>query len=376
VPGVSVPRTAVGAHGAAAPAVLWWGRFDAGYSRNAILRQCFEALGWQVCDFRPWVSRLGDLQARLRAPAVPALVWVPCFRQRDLAAARRHARRLGVPLVADPLISAYDKQVGERGKFAAGSARALRLLGWERRLLAGADRVVADTHGHADYFAGTLAVPRDRLTVVPVGADETRFAPAPMPAIDAGVEALFYGSFLALQGPDVIVAAAARVRAPGLRITLLGHGPLQARCVALAGANPRLHFEPWVAYERLAARIHHAHILLGAFGVTDKAARVIPNKVYQSLACARPVITRAACAYPPALRAGELAGLRFIPAGDAGALAGALDAMCQDAAHLPEHGRAARTLYERWFGARCVRGALAALLSALGLPVAGDSSDP
>lgn len=372
---MSVPHARSGAHAAPAPRVLWWGRFDAAYSRNAILRHGFEELGWQVCDFRPWVSRLGDLQARLQAPAVPALVWVPCFRQRDLAAARRHARRLGVPLIADPLISAYDKQVGERGKLAAGSAGALRLLAWEQRLLVGADRVVVDTHGHADYFAQTLAVPRARLAVVPVGADETRFAPAPMPTANPGVEALFYGSFLALQGPDVIVAAAARLQTPGTRITLLGHGPLHARCIALAGDNPRLRFEPWIDYEHLAARIHRAHVLLGVFGVTDKAARVIPNKVYQSLACARPVITRSATAYPAALQANAGDGLRFIPAGDADALASTLDAMCMDGARLAEHGRAARVVYERWFGAGCVRAALAALLSSLDLPASAGVPD-
>lgn len=355
---------------AAAPLVLWWGRFDARYSRNAILRQGFAALGWQVRDFRPWISRFGDLQARLRAPVRPSLLWVPCFRQRDLAAASRYARRLGVALIADPLISAYDKQVDERGKLTAGGMRAARLLAWERRVLAGADRVIADTHGHADYFATTLRVPRERLAVVPVGADETLFAPAPMPSTQAGVEALFYGSFLALQGPEVIVAAALRLRQPRVRITLLGHGPLHARCVALAGGDRRVRFEPWVEYRQLAARIQRAHIALGAFGSTPKAARVIPNKVYQSLACARPVITRAAPAYPPQVQDSPGAGLCFVPAGDATALAAAVDTMAADAGALAGRGQAARALYERCFDAARVRDALAALLVSLGLPAA------
>jgi glycosyltransferase involved in cell wall biosynthesis len=367
---VSAPQAASHARAAAPPVVLWWGRFDARYSRNAVLRQGFAALGWQVRDFRPWISRLGDLQARVRAPPPPALVWVPCFRQRDLAAAYRHARRLGVPLVADPLISAYDKQVDERGKLAAGSWRAARVLAWERRILAGADRVVADTDGHADYFAGTLAVPRARLAVVPVGADETLFRPAPMPPTDAGVEALFYGSFLALQGPEVIVAAASLLRVPRLRITLLGHGPTHARCVSLARGDPRLRFEPWVDYRELAARIHRAHVLLGVFGVTPKAGRVIPNKVYQALACARPVVTRAASCYPPSLLQQPGDGLCFVPGGDAAALASALDAMSLEADRLALRGQAAGALYARWFSAAQVRRALAALLSSLDLPCA------
>ena len=108
--------------------VLWWGRFDPDYSRNRILRQAYAALGWKIADFQPLLSPLGDIEARLRRPARADLVHVPCFRQRDIAAAGRYARRRGIPLLIDPLISAYDKQVFEHAKFSEGSAKAKHLL--------------------------------------------------------------------------------------------------------------------------------------------------------------------------------------------------------------------------------------------------------
>jgi glycosyltransferase involved in cell wall biosynthesis len=140
--------------------------------------------------------------------------------------------------------------------------------------------------------------------------------------------------------------------------------------VSLARGDPRLRFEPWVDYRELAARIHRAHVLLGAFGVTPKAGRVIPNKVYQALACARPVVTRAAPCYPPLLLQQPGDGLCFVPAGDAAALASALDAMSLEADRLALRGQAAGALYARWFSAAQVRRALAALLSSLDLPCA------
>jgi hypothetical protein len=62
--------------------------------------------------------------------------------------------------VFDPLISAYDKQVDECGKLAAGSGKALRLLAQECGLFSRVTRVIADTPMHTDYFAEMLGVPR------------------------------------------------------------------------------------------------------------------------------------------------------------------------------------------------------------------------
>lgn len=358
--------------GATAPRVLWWGRSDPRYSRNAVVRDAFASLGWQVHGFRPAVSALGDVEARLRGAPAADLLWVPCFRQRDLAAAHRFARARGLPLIADPLISAWDKQVGERRKLAPDSARARRLLVWERALLAGADRVVVDTHGHRDFFAATLGVDRDALFVVPVGAEERLFTPAPLPGDATGPEALFFGSFLALQGAHVIVAAAAHLTHPQLTLTLLGRGPEHARCVALAARQPRVRFEAWIDYADLPARIHRAHLLLGVFGATAKAARVIPNKVYQALASARAVVTRASTAYPGELLESASAGLTFVAPADPVALAAAIDRHFAEPSKAAAAGREARAIYERWFSAASVRDALARMLASLGLPAAGE----
>jgi glycosyltransferase involved in cell wall biosynthesis len=250
------------------------------------VRKQIEALGWRIVDFKPALSRFGDWHARLSALPPHDAVWVPCFRQRDVAAASRHARRVRVPLIFDPLISAWDKQVFERRKFPEDSVRARRLLAWERALLQRCDRVIADTAEHAAFFRQRLGVPAEALTVVPVGAEEDLFVPTPMPAT-APPEVLFVGSFIALQGPEVIVEAVRRYAGPAARFTLLGDGPLKARCVEAARGLQNLHFESWLDYQKLPQRLARAHILLGVFGSSQKTGRVIPNKAYQALAVAR-----------------------------------------------------------------------------------------
>ena len=346
------------------PGVLWWGRFDPGYSRNRILRELFVDLGWRVDDFRPRFSPLGDLQARLQGIARPDLVWVPCFRQRDLAAAARWARARRVPLVFDPLISAYDKQVDERQKLDAGSARARRLLDWERGLFARADRVLADTPAHADYFEQQLGVTRERLAVVYVGAQAALFHASDLPAKMPGepIEVLFYGSFIHLQGPEVIVEAARRTTGLPVNWTLLGAGPMKAACERAARGLDNVRFEDWLPYEQIPARIHRADILLGVFGDTPKAGRVIPNKVYQALACGRPLVTRAAPAYPRALAGSNESGIAWVPAGDAGALATCIGELAAHPQRLPQMAAQAAATSRAWFSRAVLREQLRGLL--------------
>lgn len=347
--------------------VLWWGRFDADYSRNRILRSILKELGWQVLDFHPRYSQLANWEARFKHIPKPDLVWVPCFRQRDLAAASRWAKSKNVPLLFDPLISAYDKQVFERRKIQEGSAKAARLLKWEQQLFQSADILLADTREHARFFIDTLGVRREKVHVVFVGAEEALFKPGPAPEKQAGepLEALFYGSFIPLQGASVIIEAARQYQGPPLRWTLIGAGPELDACKRLATGLRSVHFKPWVDYSVLPVRIRRADILLGVFGTTPKAARVIPNKVFQALACGKPVVTRAAPAYPDEIANTGYNGLAWVPAGDAVALAKAVAQLASSPASLPAKGSQARGNFESYFSEKAIKASLNNVLSML-----------
>lgn len=347
--------------------VLWWGRFDPEYSRNRILRKLLVELGREVQDFQPVLSASGDLEANLRRIPRPELIWVPCFRQRDLAAAHRWAKRHKVPLIFDPLISAYDKQVYERGKLHAGSLRARRLLDRERALFQQADRVLADTPAHADYFAEMLGVTRKRLAVVYVGAEESLFQLKTVAGDHANepLEVLFFGSFIPLQGPQVIIEAARLYQGPPVRWTLLGQGPLRKQCEENARGLANVGFEDWLPYKELPARIRRADILLGIFGTTPKAGRVIPNKVYQSLACGRPVVTRLSVAYPEPLTRAENSGLVWTMAGDADSLASQVAQLAAAPDKLRALGATAAETSRHYFSEPVLRSQLSALLDGL-----------
>ena len=341
------------------PTVLWWSRGDRGYSRDRIVRAAFQTLGWKINDFCPTISQFGDVEASLRSVRPADLVWVPCFRQRDAAAAQRWASKRGVPIVLDPLISAWDKRVFERRKFAEDSFASQRLLRWESRLFQNADVVVADTQCHADFFHGAHQVDRSKLTVIPVSAEEGFFTPQPTRDITEPINVLFYGSFIGLQGPQHIATAAKLV--PDLRWTFIGSGPLLEQCKSIAADSSHVEFISRVPYETLPTRIGAADILLGVFGTSPKAERVIPNKVYQSLACGRPVITQRSDAYPSEVcqMTTEASGLTFVDAGKPIQIADAVSKLASNAASLRTGAESAQRTFRNYFGENKVRHSVA-----------------
>ena len=344
--------------------VLAWGRHDADYARNRVIRHALQDLGWTVSEFRPRLSGLGDLEALLRGLPQPDLVWIPICRQRDVLAARRWCRRRNVPLLFDPMISAYAKQVFERRKFAPGSTSAERLRRQEAQQFGAADLLLADTRSHAEFFAETFGIPAERIFVVPLGAEEPLFSPsgdANRP--DAPFEVLFFGSFIALHGAEIVAQAACQYHGPPVRWHFLGNGPARAACEKIAAGRPDVVFEGWKPYRELPQTIARSDLVLGAFGTTPQAERAISNKVFQALACARPVLTRTSRAYPDDATAAG--GLILIPPGDPGALAQAVETLARDRAGMAARNQAARALFDAHFARAKIAAALGSALGAL-----------
>lgn len=345
--------------------LLWWGRFDPEYSRNRILRMLLQQNHIEVQDFRPWSSWSCSIEAAIRRPQAGDALWVPCFRHRDFNSARRYADRHGLQLVFDPLISSWDKVVFERHKYPLDHPRARNLLEWERSLFSRADIVVADTRPHADFYIDQLGAAAARTHVVPVGADEPLFSPQAHGTPSAVPEILFFGSFISLQGPRHIIEAARLV--PEARWTLLGDGPLRSSCETMADSAANIFFEAWLPYHELPQRIGRADVVLGIFGDSPKAGRVIPNKVYQALACGRPVVTRVSPAYPAGLLSSRDSGLVFVEPADPPALAAAVRRLITRPQELPGLAEQAALTYADHFAITHTEQGLQRVLADLGL---------
>lgn len=345
--------------------VLVCGTYDPGYGRNAVTIAALRHAGAEVVEHNVCIwherdnwsggartaVRLARAQARLlRRPPEGSFdaVVVPYPGQPDVPVARLCAR--GAPLVLDALVSLADTLVSDRGRFRPGSAAARSLAALDRAALRSADAVVADTEANARFLRRLGGLAPGAVTVIPVGAQEPLFGPGWEPRDPP----LFVGKLIPLHGVETILEAART--APDLRIRIAGSGQLEG---LLAERPGNVEWVPWIPYAELPAALRRAACALGVFGVSEKARRVIPNKAYQALACAVPLVT----ADTPGGR--ELLVDRqsalLVPPGDPGALADALRRLRDDpdlAARLSAGGRAA-------FEAHASPDALAARWSAL-----------
>ncbi len=195
----------------------------------------------------------------------------------DFVAARR---ALDVPVVLNPLVSLWDTFVSDRRRFRPRSPAARVLASIDRRAFRTANVVVADTAAHAELFARLGA---RRVEVCFVGAEERVFHPGADSRQDT---VLFVGKLIPLHGVETILTAAAY--APDLPFRVVGGGQLAP---LLATAPPNVEWVPWVDYEQLGDEYRRAGCALGIFGTSAKAARVIPNKAFQALACGTPLVT-------------------------------------------------------------------------------------
>jgi glycosyltransferase involved in cell wall biosynthesis len=332
--------------------VLYFGTYERDYPRNAQVISCLRRAGVEVVERHAtlWERRRHKWSLGLGAMARVAVKETRLLFGRkgafdvmivgypghfDMPAARRIAGRR--PLVFNPLVSLWETLVGDRERFAPRSRAAGVLRQIDRLAFRRADLVVADTEQNARYFAERFSLPRERTAVCLVGAEDDVFRPGWHPP--GTFEVLFVGKLIPLHGLETILDAARLL--PDVPFRIVGSGQLDS---LLDDRPANVNWIPWIEYEQLPVAIQAAGCALGIFGTSDKAARVIPNKAFQALACGTPLVTADTPAARELLTDGENAVL--VPPADATALAAAIRRLADDPALARRLAGAGRATYE------------------------------
>jgi glycosyltransferase involved in cell wall biosynthesis len=349
--------------------VVWAGTFVPDFERNKRLAEYLAAGDLQVrrvhADLWP-EDRVGAFESR-RLTLILKMLWTyPVLAMRLFFTKRPDVYLVSYPgwfdvpivwvvaalkrrpVVFDVFISLHDTAVRDRELVDSSSlvGRLARLV--DRVALRVSDRVIADCPAHARFLASMADVDIEKFGILYLGADEATFQPLPTRGNRSDHLILFYGTFVPLQGVDVIVEAAAQLCDLDLKFELVGTGQTwdsaleQASNLELGNVD----FPGRLSQPDLAMRMTESTLCLGIFGTTDKADRVIPHKVYEALACARPVLTGQTSAIGEAFGQEEV--LTSAP-GDPHALAAAIRSAVEDPGRLEHLAQAGRSRFEADF---------------------------
>ncbi|MBY8976557.1 glycosyltransferase [Rhodobacteraceae bacterium NNCM2] len=330
--------------------VVLWGTYDLGKPRTRILREGLKEIGVEVIEIHSNVwegledksqinrqSKLGviwkvatsypSLILRyLRAPRHDAVL-VPYLGQLDVLILWPFARLRGRAIILDLFLSLYDTVVNDRKMASPRSLKGRALKAWEWLACRAADLVLLDTPAHARHVDQLFSLPPGKTDAIPVGVEPGAFPRLPpRPPLEGRIRILFYGQLIPLHGIRTILDAALSDEGRQHDWHLIGTGQ-DREVVAEALSAPdagHIRWDDWVEYEDLIEAIAGADICLGIFGDSQKAASVVPNKVFQTLAAGRSIITRDSAAMREFLP-GPPPGLTLIPHSDPKALIEAID---------------------------------------------------
>jgi len=291
-----------------------------------------------------WVHVLvAAVRARRKGP-IDAVI-VGYLGQFDVLLARLLFPR--TPVALDLLVFAADT-AEDRGVTARIRLGALRLL--DGLACRSADIVLVDTEEHARRVPGAKA---RMVEVVPIGASEPWFSAAEAdcyhadrPSADRPLKVIFFGLYTPLQGAPV-VGEAIRILADrqDIEFTMVGTGQDYERTRTRAASNERVTWTDWIEADELPRIVAGHDVCLGIFGTTDKAQRVVPNKVYQGAAAGCVIVTSDTAPQRRALRDAAI----FVRAGDPDALAKELADLAADRAKTRSYRKASRELSSNSF---------------------------
>jgi lipopolysaccharide/colanic/teichoic acid biosynthesis glycosyltransferase/glycosyltransferase involved in cell wall biosynthesis len=249
----------------------------------------------------------------------------------------------------------------------------VRVLSALSRFLYGrAARVIAVTPGMRRQLAAR-GLDSGRIELITNGADTELFRPGP-PANGPPrhpFTVLYSGTHGLVHGMEALLDAAERLRERDMRFVLVGDGvakrALQERA-ARAGLA-RVEFHPSVAPERLVEWIRNADVCVATTRDHPFCGETIPVKLFDYLACGRPVVGAVSGDAAAVLEASGAAVV--VAPGDGAALASALMELAERPERRSQLGAAGPPFVERLYSRRALGEHLVATLEATRARVAG-----
>ena len=295
--------------------ICYFGSYDQDYIRNKVILNGLRKNNIEVIECNIGFNALGGaILSRLATSFLNYLKLIKLFKKNKagidlvIVGSSEASRPLVLiakfltakPLVWDAHYSLYDAKIFDRKLASPSSLKAgyYWFVDWLGCKIA--DKILLDTNNHIDYFVKTFHIPKNKFIKVLVGVDNLMFFPREKISNQKFIVE-FHGNYIPLQGTEYIIRAAKILDYDnGILFRMIGGGQEYKKVIKLFNELKikNIEFVNRVPYNEIPVNLQKSDICLGIFGATDKTQRVIPNKIYEAVAMARPVIT----ADTPAIR--------------------------------------------------------------------------
>lgn len=199
------------------------------------------------------------------------------------------------PLVWDVLMSLYliavERNLQDRNKFIVSVIHNI-----EKIVLRLPDILIVDTENYAEWYHEHYRINKEKIRILPLGTDDRIFFPT-IENNRAKVKCfiiLYYGSFIPNHDVLVISETAKQLKEfEDIKFIMIGDGPDKSKVlehVNIYDLNNVILFD-WLDQKDLVEWVSIADVILGTFGNTPQSLMTIQNKIWESLAMAKPIIT-------------------------------------------------------------------------------------
>jgi len=275
--------------------ICFFGFYDPNYSRSRVLLKGFHENNISVIECRSnktGVAKYINLVKRhwkIRKDYDILFVAYPGYMATILAKFITRKK-----IVYDAFFSIYDSVVNDRETVKKISLKAMYYwcIDWIACTFAG--KIILDTNANINYFVETFGIKKNKFIRLFVGSDNSVMFPEENNKVRP-FTVHFHGGFNPMQGVKYVIKAAHILKHKSVFFRIVGRGQEYKRVMGLVGKLGVENIEfvaEIVSYERLRDYLNDSDVCLGIFSDNAKARRVIPNKVYEGLACKKPVITQ------------------------------------------------------------------------------------
>lgn len=283
--------------------VLYFGTFDPAYGRNRVIIKGLSDNGINVIFCNGGIS--GGAKRFLRLVwqylCLPSkhfdviLVAFPAQEVMLVAGVLFFFQRIRhkTPVIVDMLTSHYDGYILDRKKYGRNSFHALWYRWLDRTAIRLADCAIVESDSNGQFFVEELNVPAHKLLTVFIGTDDSVMKQTLAASKDTGEFLVhFHGKFIPHQGVGSIIKAANILKEENISFQIIGRGQDYFYCRKMADdfGLSNINWIDSVPYEHLPDFINKADVCLGPMGGTGHFHRCAPNKIYEYMACGRPII--------------------------------------------------------------------------------------